>query len=401
MPLNDLVKDYSLNTISQKTKIPTKVLEKLVNKEWDKLQVTKAKGFIKIIERDFGIDLSQLRAEVEEYYSSHKTSEPNRPIDLVDAQSINNGSKIITNIIAIIALALVLYAIWFYFFKAKGSEFIQKELNSSSGLISESINRAKSLVGIQDNKAKVESNTTKRKKDEKKSEPKAIIVNNNSNTLLEANETNSSTIEKNETQENKKFDITTDINRSEETKNEINTTTNIDNNSSRKTEVFKLATSSEEEENKSIKVEVESLLEENRSSQSNQELNNTSMQESNATQNSDENLSEANNTNTIETIKSLTIKPRAKSIWIGVYNINKNKRYVSVASDKYHFNTQGDKIAIVTGHNRFEISTDSGINRSFVTKSKKSKRVYLLIENGEIKEITKDEYKKVTKNRAW
>ena len=386
MPLNDLVKDYSLTTISQKTNIPIEVLQKLLNKEWDSLQATKAKGFIAIIEREFNLDLSDLKEEAEQYYKTHQKEEPHRPIDLVDAQSISNGSKIITNIVALLAFILVVYAIWFYFFKGKNDDIIPQDSNNS-GLIKESIDRAKSLVGI-----------TKTK------EPETVVKSDTNKTIKDKNNTKESKIKPKE-EPKKKFDITTDVQKSDENK-ESNTTLNQSSQNSieaNKSDIVNLATNNsnnidkEIEENSSITKEVETLLEENNTVKEEQNnhtediATNETINENNTTVNNTDN--ELNATS----INSITLKPRAKSIWVGIYDLKTHKRVAKLFGGEYKFDTNGNDIAIVTGHSKFEIATDSGINKKFNGKGRK----YLYIFKDGIKEITKSEYRALTKRRAW
>jgi hypothetical protein len=384
MPLNDLIKDYSLTTISQKTNIPIEVLDKLLNKEWESLQATKAKGFIAIIEREFNLDLSELKDEANEYYKTHQKEEPHRPIDLVDAQSISNGSKIVTNIVALFAFILVLYAIWFYFFKDKNGEIVPEDSNSS-GLIKESINRAKNLVGIQD------------KKPQKLQESKKVVATTDNN-KSEKEEQVTQTEPKEEPK--KKFDITTDVQKSEKSI-ENNTTlnqSNTDNESNNSNEVINLATNNKKvEENSSINKEVESLLEENTTSkeEAKEELNST--QESNNTLTEDNQESNVSNEISATTINSITIKPTVKAIWVGIYDLKTHKRVPKLFSREYKFNTNGDDIAIVTGHSKFKIATDNGIEKKFSGKGRK----YLYVSNEGIKEITKGEYRALTKRKAW
>jgi len=393
MPLNDLVKDYSITTIAQKTNIPVEILEKLVNKEWESLQLAKSKGFIAIIEREFNVDLSELKDEASEYYASHKKEDVFRPIDLVDAQSVGGGAgKIVTNIVALLTIALVAYAGWFYFVKPKSNSVSQSESNSS-GLIKESINAAKNLVGIQDTPKESSKSTDN---DSKKEEATKVVE--------EKNRTSAPLAENKKVEEQKKFDITTDV-------KESNSSVAIDNNSSNKVvETLALSTNStksveangtlnlDKEANKSIKEDVETLLEENKTTQEEKlsEQNSTllaeeKIEDTNITLASEDNSS----SNTIAT--KVTIKPNVKAIWVGVYNLESGKRVAKVVNGSFDFDTDGADLAIVTGHSKFEISTDSGLDKKFDGRGRK----YLYINKDEIKELTKLEYKALTKKRAW
>ena len=72
MQLNEILEENSIKTISQKTKISDSNLEALFEGNFTALQKTKALGFIAIVEREYHADLSALREEALEYYSSHR-----------------------------------------------------------------------------------------------------------------------------------------------------------------------------------------------------------------------------------------------------------------------------------------------------------------------------------------
>lgn len=71
MQLSDILEEQSLKNISKKTKISEENIERLVKKEFEKLERVKALGFISILEREFHADLSKLREEAIEYYTEN------------------------------------------------------------------------------------------------------------------------------------------------------------------------------------------------------------------------------------------------------------------------------------------------------------------------------------------
>ncbi len=417
MPLNNLIKDYSLTTITEKTNIPAEILQKLINKDWESLQLTKAKGFIAIIEREFDVDLSELKNEATEYYGSHKKVEQSyRPIDLVDAQSVGGGAgKIVTNIVALLTIGLVAYAGWFYFVKPKSSAISLSDSNSS-GLISESIDIAKSLVGIKkEPSSSKDSNSSSKNKESKvsvknlKEEPKVIVTtqaepkssaNNQQAEVKEQNATDS-IVSNDELKEKKKFDITTDVKKSEQNslKSEDTNSVTVVNLSANSSE-NSINEQTIKESNSVIKDEVNSLLEENKTKKEEPALEqNTSVQISeNLDSNSSATLSEDTNTSEqVGVYGSVKIKPSVKAIWVGLYNLQSGKRVAKLVSGEFDFATEGSDIAIITGHSKFEVSTDSGLDKKFDGRGRK----YLYISKKEIKELTKLEYKALTKEKAW
>jgi len=398
MPLNDLVKDYSLNTISNKTNIPIEVLEKLLNKEWEALQAPKAKGFIAIIEREFKIDLNELKQEANEFYATHKKEEPQRPIDLVDAQSASNqGGKVITTIATLVAIGLTLYAIWYYTNNSKDSNI--SESNSSSGLVKETIDKAKNLMGEDSNDSKKDS-ATQVDINTKEQSPKDAKENSEKN----SNSTLSNTQEG-----SKKFDITSDVKKSGKAPesnngNSLAISSNTQNSNEENKEDEK------NEENKSsekLKEDTQSILdtntsnmnEDNNTSTGNEvaDINDSASSETNISKNNISSESVENSSTNIEAPKTITIKPNTKRVWIGLYNL-KTKRKVSVFAKKiYTYNTDGGDVVIVTGNSKFDITTDSGAKKRYTKGGKR----YLIVSKDGIKEINGAEYKRVTKRRAW
>jgi len=71
MQLNELLEHYTVKDISKKTNISEENLEALFAGEFDILKKVKTMGFISIIEREYGADLSSLREEASAYYQSH------------------------------------------------------------------------------------------------------------------------------------------------------------------------------------------------------------------------------------------------------------------------------------------------------------------------------------------
>jgi len=72
MQLNEIIEKNSIRTISQKTNISEENLEALFGAEFDVLKKVKTMGFISIIEREYGADLSALREQAMDYYTLHQ-----------------------------------------------------------------------------------------------------------------------------------------------------------------------------------------------------------------------------------------------------------------------------------------------------------------------------------------
>ncbi|WP_309496627.1 hypothetical protein [Sulfurovum sp.] len=122
MQLNEILEENSVKTISQKTKILEENLESLFSSKFDSLQKTKALGFIAIIEREYHADLSNLREEALEYYSSNRAENTYTTRRFIDEEKKGKSKLLI-----IVVFGLLVYASWYFL-----TQFDKKNL---SGLI--------------------------------------------------------------------------------------------------------------------------------------------------------------------------------------------------------------------------------------------------------------------------
>ena len=91
--LKDLEK-IGLSEVSKRTHIEVENLLFIINKDFEKLGRVKAIGFIKILEREYKLDLANWREEYEEYYQEHK-NEKNDELFIV-VKDENKRKKIIS-----------------------------------------------------------------------------------------------------------------------------------------------------------------------------------------------------------------------------------------------------------------------------------------------------------------
>ena len=411
MLLND--NEYSLQTISEKTNITIENLEKLQNREWDRLKRTQAMGLLSIIEREFDVDMSAVKEDANNFYSQNQEEEPQRTIDLVDSQSNGTGSsRIISNLVTILTLGAIAYASWYYFIDSKDSNSATQDEQNSSGMFTNTINSVKNLLGSSDtNSSNKEDAKTVAKESTQESEKET--TNNQNTAAVEQNSTkNVESTTTTKEPETKKFDITTvpsDTNSTNSTSQEqtaksasSDTTTQNNNDATQET------SSKEAESNKSVKSEVDKLLselDENNSNSKKEDNASSSIEESLNTDTTNESTEDTNifdtnsseeNATTAPAITNIDIKVKSKRLWLGVYNLTNGKKINKIAKHKFSLNVGNDKFAIITGHNRFEIVTDNGVKK-FTKKGK----VYFTVSKDGIEEITRKEYKALTKRRAW
>jgi len=418
MLLND--KEYSLQEISEKTNITIENLEKLQNREWDKFKRPHAIGLISILEREYAVDMSAVKDDANNYYEQHQNKEPNRIIDMVDAQTVGGaGNKIISNIITVVTLCAMAYAGWYYFIDTPNNstsiENNQSSTESSSGMFANTIESVKKLLGGSSDISTVEAEKNDTQELKKENEIKTDKPKESSETSTINENKEVSANKPKEEDKPKKFDITTvsqDNTTQKESKQEkviIENSTNKEESKSNGDNLIQNSNSQadagakENEKNGTVvKGEVDKLLSELDNNNSQQDtLQEESKQNSNTlseeSTNNEVNASEFNTTDTnTSVISNIEFKIKSKSLWLGIYNLTNGKRIVKTARKKYDLNIGNDKFAIITGHNRFELITQNGVK-----KFTKRGRIYLLVSKDEIKELSKKEYKTITKRRAW
>jgi hypothetical protein len=69
MNLENVLEENSIESISKKTNISTDNLQKLFERDFSALKKVQALGFLSILERDYGLDLSALKQECKDYFS--------------------------------------------------------------------------------------------------------------------------------------------------------------------------------------------------------------------------------------------------------------------------------------------------------------------------------------------
>ncbi|SFV53826.1 membrane protein [hydrothermal vent metagenome] len=118
----EINQDISIKTISQKTNISVNVVQNLFDKKFEKFSYPQAIGSIRIIERDFDMDMDSLRKECEEYFNEH-------PLDdgVSVLKPIDEDRPIIPQILIILILAFLAYGAWYFF-----TEYYSKQIISPS-----------------------------------------------------------------------------------------------------------------------------------------------------------------------------------------------------------------------------------------------------------------------------
>jgi len=145
----ELFDKNSIKDISKKTRISEKDLEYIRDEDFDNISKTKGLGFIKIIEREYGVDLSEKREKLISYLKEHDRYK-NKEF-FIAPPSKRRYSKYIAFFILVLMLAGVIFI--FYLKKPSSFSTVEKSYGEQNPIV----NEAKEISGIEINS----TNTTK------------------------------------------------------------------------------------------------------------------------------------------------------------------------------------------------------------------------------------------------
>jgi hypothetical protein len=113
MQLNEIIEENTLPTISRRTRISVENLQALIDRDWSRLQKVQALGFISILEREYHIDLSDLKEECRAYYAEH-ASEHQEAEPLIVTPVEKESSGIFFKTVVVLLLLALAYGAWKY-----------------------------------------------------------------------------------------------------------------------------------------------------------------------------------------------------------------------------------------------------------------------------------------------
>ena len=96
------LKNIDLEELYSKTFIARKNLKYILDKDFSKLDRLRAIGFVNIIEREFGLDLSDLKEEINNYFSSNES---------IEVKKISSSNNKKSNRFFIIGLFLIFFIV--------------------------------------------------------------------------------------------------------------------------------------------------------------------------------------------------------------------------------------------------------------------------------------------------
>jgi len=337
MQLNELIESEGLEVVSEKTNISADNLKKLVNLDFEGLNRVKALGFLSILRREYGIEVDTIEESIKSYFVEH-TPNDSEPI-LVSMDKVDNSSGFFKWIIVF----TILGGVWYLYSIGKLDKLLTKSTNNQ------------------------ETNLTDT--EELKSNANNVSEDNAQKSVIIKKEDNETKVEIN----------TASITISNEEIKEQNST---DSNNSLKLVVEIPKNNSSKENNETIIISKDAGIE------APEEI--SEVIDGDTTVQTDE-TGDAN-----QTITNITINPTRGMLWYGFINIDTGKKKEFMKNESTPFDLKGGKWILTTGHGFLDVVSDIK-TMSMADR----KRHYFYIDNKEIKEISRKEFRGLNHGRMW
>jgi len=393
------LKKIGLKEISNKTFINKENLEYLLNRNFEKLHKTQALGFIQILEREFDVDLKGLKNDYIYFKKYGRLRSPNetkvskenqvdikKPPKNLKKPKTPKRKKMQDAPIRSKKSPLVKYApfIILSIISLLGF-FLLKSAFDDKTIEIQDLNNSEKSVQVKDRKTEIENSLVS-----KESEEKSIETSTKSNTTDEDIDLNAMVnkmlkdINESETKDTKEdADIVLkDDKKDSSSKNSDATKT--------KSDITKLSSTLQEIEG------VKSDTKKSNNSLEKQEKADSSKKQEESSPKKITKQTKAKKSEKKSVVKNLYITPIQKA-WVGIIYIDdlSKKDYLIRANRKLKLDKTRDQIILV-GHNKFKIFHNNK-EKPFGSK----KMVRFLYQNGNLREINKQEYLDLSAGVHW
>jgi len=347
----EYLRNLGLKEVSNRTFIHEDELKKFLDGEFTGINKTKAMGFIQILEREFNIDLSDLKAQYVNYLNEHKDDEvePKQSLIMEEVQSEERKKGIFSFLFLLAAIGSIAYVI---------DKYELLDFSTPSDIKTAKVD-TKEVKNAQLNLEKL--NQPEEKKDDSKNQ-ESVTNNTQENTV--------DTLEQNTV----------------ETNNEVETTTDEEQNSDTQN-----TDSTENNQNDGV-LDLSKLNEELNSEASNSDIEKDINSITEDTAASDEN----NSTNDEAVTNEIYIMPNHK-VWIGTIELDslEKKDFLAPKGKRVDIDGSTDKL-IMIGHKFVKIY----LNDKQVKFKRRGPLRFKYID-GELTEINRKEFNKLAKGRQW
>ncbi|WP_456428349.1 hypothetical protein [Nitratifractor sp.] len=436
MQLNELLEEYSLTNISKKTRIAPENLQALFDGNWEKLQKVQALGFISILEREYGLDLSDLRNACKAYYETHHKGEeqisvvPDEPISTHAGGWLGKG-------IVLVFLGLLAYGGW-YFFIGNNRAFQGTENNAtprSESFFGSVIHTVDGWIGsfggTQTPENSIEeppavhgawAKKTEQNRTQSETKPKTETTvaktqaHSEKTTVVSDTATEKPRIDQNETIPNETPSVT-------ENPSSANASEDMLNNPSEDEAIIKRVKAQEarkeRQQNPTIQDVASPSVEENLSDNTQEQVSKmiaaaTAINTPKSTREhvvadskqaktkkatetkSAQNGNKRSETKAAQTSQIVVLHPLAK-IWVGYTQLHTMKRFAGVTNKNISFDTKKGDYIVATGHGKLEFT----VGKTTLLKRNDGKKHYFMIAKGAVREISHGEFQRLNRSKVW
>ncbi len=394
MQLNEIIEENSLPTISKRTRIPLEYLEAIIEQDWSKMNKVQALGFISILEREYQADLSDFATDCRAYFS-HIASEEEEEAPLIITPIESDTKKKIIQVSIIALLLLTAYEGWSYLSVPEKTDnnitTLEKDTAKDKGFFG-------SVNGVF-SKDKGVANATKSNQDEPP---------------LASGAWKSKSQEKNNSKNKKESSKKDSKNSSSDSQNDSSTLKVAKEETKIIKQVKKEQARAEKLRQQTVQDSGNSPEETNLSNLSGMILaatttnSNNSKNEANNKQekplapivpsvdNKNENSTQTPQESTQESTQNTKVlfHPRSK-VWIGYTNLKTMKRVAEVDTKDITFDTSKGDYILATGHGNIEFNAKNPLRLHDGHKH------FFKIANGEVQEISHEEFQKLNRSKVW
>jgi len=375
-----VLKEVGLKNVSNKTFINLENLTNLLNKDFEKLHKTKALGFIQILEREFKVDLHELREDYLSYTNGSRRINEKKSIPAKVSQT--STKKRVRDSKTIIQesnkssfkigpyLLLLLAGVAGYFLLKSGTSDEDKITATDLNISQSKVVKDEPKNSLLAQAVEEESNQTKNE---------AVDEDDDLNKIVQKMLKNSQDLESNQSSQNSTVQQTM-----QEESNLSTTQEQIVSSNNRELEDASKVQSTDLE---SIEKSVDEVNLSNRAKESEEKVSAKVKEETSVVKKESEKVV-ANIPN------NLYLVPKQRA-WVGVIYLDDYTKKDYLIRGKLKLDPNRDQLILV-GHNKIKIYKDS---KQFKVHSKKKAR--FIYENGELREISKQEYKERSAGVRW
>jgi len=422
MQLNEIIEENTLPSISRKTRISVQNLEALLARDWERLKKVQALGFISILEREYHLDLSDMRSECRTYFEAHEPAEEEKGPMITAAPEPEHRGPSGGMVVLVIFLAALGGYLLFFSPADTGEEANTTSVERKSGFFGSVLTTAQSWFGKGEQKTDSES------------EASAEEVPAVKGAWAESNE---SRLQKKNEEEEKASEEEKEVSGSESSPEE--SPRKEQGRNSPETEEARIIQQVKKEQAKAEEIRKQAAEEEGGSTPASEEekpLSDISKmilaatagaaapaeeaaearpsssgsegEKGQATPIAEEKTSsaEAKQSGNVspkpatEKTRAVTdtlviMHPRSK-IWVGYTNLRNMKRTAKVTTEDVTFDTATGDYILAVGHGMIDFKTAGGEK-----KLNDGTRHFFMIAKGGVREISHEEFQRLNKSKVW